>query len=172
MLIIKIPLQMRTLFSIISVVLFLTSCQPNKQQQKLEMAENFIIYGDTIIVSNKTDMTDVNGLYDELAIGDTLSTRIIATVTEVCKKKGCWMKLDLNQNQEVMVRFKDYGFFVPEGIVGKEVILEGNAFVDQVSVEDQQHYAKDGGKSEAEIAAITQPKNTYSFVANGVLTKK
>lgn len=82
------------------------------------------------------------------------------------------MKLDLKEGREVMVRFKDYGFFVPEDIIGKEVILQGNAFVDQISVEDQQHFAMDAGKNEIEIAAITQPKNTYTFLASGVLTKK
>jgi len=163
---------MKTLFSVISLVIFLTSCQIDKHQQKLEIAKNYTIYGDTVLISNKTTIDDASSLYKELALGDTITTQITATVTEVCKKKGCWMKLDLDQDRQVMVRFKDYGFFVPEDIVGKEVILEGNAFVDQVSVEDQQHYAMDAGKSEAEIAAITQPKNTFTFQAYGVLTKK
>lgn len=163
---------MRGFLFVISIVLFLVSCQADQQQQKLEMAKNYTIYGDTIIVANTSDLSDVKAIYKELAQGDTITTKMTATVTDVCKKKGCWLKLDLNQDQQVMVRFKDYSFFVPEDLIGKEVVLQGNAYVEQLSVDDQQHYAMDGGKSEAEIAAITEPKNTFSFLANGVLTKK
>lgn len=170
--IMKVLLHMRALFSVFSIFLLLMSCQPNKHQQKLKIAENYHVFGDTIIVSNSIEVADAYQLFNNLVIGDTISTIITAMVTDVCKKKGCWIKLDLKEDREVMVRFKDYGFFVPEDIIGKEVILQGNAFVDQVSVEDQQHYAMDAGKNEMEIAAITQPKNTYTFLASGVLTKK
>lgn len=172
LLIIKISLLMKTLFSIFSIALLVGSCQVDKQQQKLKVAENYHIYGDTIIVADNAEMSEVNELFKELSPGDTISTKITAKVTEVCKKKGCWMKLDLNQDQDVMVHFKDYGFFVPKDIAGEEVILEGIAFVDLVSVEDQQHYAEDAGKSEQEIAKITQPQSTYTFQASGVLIKK
>ena len=40
-----------------------------------------------------------------------------------------------------------------------------------MTVKDQQHYAKDAGKSEEEIAAITSPKMVYNFEAEGVLIK-
>jgi len=70
------------------------------------------------------------------------------------------------------VKFKDYGFFVPKDIDGEEVIINGKAFVNEVSVEEQRHYAKDAGQSEEEIAAITKPKKTYSFEADGVLLKQ
>ena len=46
---------------------------------------------------------------------------------------------------------------------------EGLAFIDEMSVEDQKHYAEDSGKTEDEIAAITEPKRTLSFLSNGVL---
>lgn len=163
---------MKVLISFFSLILIVVSCQPNKQEQKQAIAENYNVFGDTILVSETTQMANLNSIYDDLAIGDTISTKITAVVTEVCKKKGCWMKLDLDQDREIMVHFKDYGFFVPKDIAGKKVILQGNAFVEQVSVEDQQHYAMDGGKSEAEVAAITRPKKTYTFLANGVLIKK
>ncbi|MBT8271127.1 MAG: DUF4920 domain-containing protein, partial [Bacteroidia bacterium] len=84
---------------------------------------------------------------------------------------GCWMKLNLGEGEQVMVRFKDYGFFMPKDIAGKEVIINGFAFVDEMSVSDQKHYAEDAGESEDAIAAITEPKKTYSFEADGVLLK-
>jgi len=86
--------------------------------------------------------------------------------------KGCWMELDLPGEEDIMVKFKDYGFFVPKDIAHKEVVVLGKAFVTKVSLEEQQHYAEDSGKIEEEIAAIYQPKRTLSFEANGVLIKK
>ena len=81
------------------------------------------------------------------------------------------MTLNLENGEEAMVKFKDYGFFMPKDISGKEVILNGKAFVNEVPVDEQRHYAEDAGKSKEEIAAITQPKKTYSFEADGVLIK-
>ena len=81
------------------------------------------------------------------------------------------MKLPLTAEKEVMVRFKDYGFFMPLDSQGKEVVLEGKAFVQTTSVAELRHYAKDAGKSKEEIAAITTSKKEFSFEANGVLLK-
>ena len=82
------------------------------------------------------------------------------------------MKLDLGNSKESMVRFKDYGFFVPLDADNKEVIVNGKAYVTKISVDELKHYAKDGGKSEEEIAAIIEPEFTYAFEADGVLMKK
>ena len=43
-----------------------------------------------------------------------------AQVASVCQVKGCWMVLDLGGGTQARVTFKDYGFFVPMDIVGKE----------------------------------------------------
>uniref|UniRef100_UPI0035622737 DUF4920 domain-containing protein n=1 Tax=Seonamhaeicola sp. TaxID=1912245 RepID=UPI0035622737 len=90
-------------------------------------------------------------------------------VLKVCKAKGCWMTLDLGDGNEAMVKFKDYGFFVPKDIAGKDVVVNGKAYVKEVPVDELQHYAEDAGKSAEEIAAITKPKKTFSFEADGVL---
>lgn len=78
------------------------------------------------------------------------------------------MRLDMGE-EEAMIKFKDYGFFMPKDIAGDKVIVNGKAFIDEMSVEDQRHFAEDAGKSKEEIAAITAPKKTLSFTAEGVL---
>src|SRR5690606_18156005 len=158
---------MRVIFFVISIAIFAISCQVDKQYQKLKVAENYHIYGDTIIVTNGEELTAVNDLYKELALGETITTTITAKVKEVCKDKGCLIQSDLNQDQDGMVRVKDCGFLVREDILGKEGSLEGMAFVHPVSVEDQQQYASDAGESKEEIAKITTPTNTYTFQAIG-----
>jgi hypothetical protein len=68
-----------------------------------------------------------------------------------------------------MVKFKDYKFFMPRDIVGKEVVLEGVAIIKEVPVKQLQHYAKDAGKTEEEIKNIKEPKKEVQFIAKGVL---
>lgn len=95
--------------------------------------------------------------------------KISGKVVEVCQEKGCWMKVERANGEKLMVKFKDYGFFMPKDIVGKEVVLDGEATVKEVSVKQQKHYAEDAGKSKEEIAKIKEPKKELQFVAKGVL---
>lgn len=113
---------------------------------------------------------DYNALMAEMESKDTIQTTFVATVSEVCQAKGCWMTLNDGKGgtAEVMVRFKDYGFFVPKDIGGRQVIVEGKAFKTVTPVEELRHYAEDAGKSKEEIAAITEPENTFSVEATGV----
>jgi hypothetical protein len=90
-------------------------------------------------------------------------------VVEVCQEKGCWMKIEQNNGEKLMVKFKDYKYFMPKNIVGKDVVLDGEAIVKEVSVKQLQHYAKDAGKSDEEINKIKDPKKEVQFVAKGVL---
>lgn len=129
-------------------------------------------FGSQIDEKNAMSATEMAYKYANMSIADTLQTKFTATVTEVCQSKGCWMRLQLNDGQETMVRFKDYGFFMPMDIKGKEVTVNGLAFVEEMSVEDQKHYAKDGGKSATELAKITTVKKTLGFEADGVLLKE
>ena len=92
-------------------------------------------------------------------------------VSAVCQVKGCWMIVNLVDGEETRVKFKDYGFFVPKDIVGKEVVINGQASVEEISEADQKHYAEDAGLADSEIKKIKGPKKSYSMVADGVLIK-
>jgi hypothetical protein len=96
---------------------------------------------------------------------------VSGTVSEVCKAKGCWMKIDLPDGESMRVTFKDYALFMPKDITGKNVVIHGVASKKEVSVEDLQHFAKDAGKSEAEIATIAQAETQLTFEADGVVIK-
>lgn len=95
--------------------------------------------------------------------------KIEGTVSACCQNKGCWMKMDIGNGETMMITFKDYGFFVPKDIPGKKVVIEGNATMKSISVDEQKHLAMDAGKPQAEIDAITQPKEELVFVADGVI---
>jgi Domain of unknown function (DUF4920) len=109
--------------------------------------------------------------YKSIKKGDSVRVQFKSTIKSVCKKKGCWMNMDLSDGQKSFVKFKDYAFFVPLNADNSEAIISGIAFVTVVSVDELRHYAKDAGKSQAEINKITKPEITYSFMADGVLIK-
>ncbi|MEH6657566.1 DUF4920 domain-containing protein [Leeuwenhoekiella marinoflava] len=126
------------------------------------------VFGDDF--KNETTLTafELGDIYKNLKVGDTVKVTFEGPVEEVCQAKGCWMTIDVGAVDPVMVKFKDYAFFVPKDLSGKKVVVHGEAFISETSVEEQQHYAKDGGKSEAAIAAITLPKKALGFTASGV----
>ncbi|SEN41178.1 protein of unknown function [Flavobacterium sp. CF108] len=89
-------------------------------------------------------------------------------VTNVCKKRGCWITLKTENGASFFVKMKDYAFFVPTALKGKKVVLEGNAERKVTSVDELKHYAKDAKKTKAEIDAITAPKEEIRFLADGI----
>jgi hypothetical protein len=95
--------------------------------------------------------------------------KIKAKILEVCPNKGCWLKLELPDGNQAMVKMKDYGFFVPLAAKGKEVVIEGEMSMKTTSVKELKHYAEDAKKSQAEIDAITQPKKEVNILAKGIV---
>jgi hypothetical protein len=79
------------------------------------------------------------------------------------------MNLANTKGEEIMIKFEDYGFFVPSDIDGKEIVLNGVGKKSITSVSKLQHYAKDAGKSAEEVAKITESKSENFFTASGVL---
>ena len=126
-------------------------------------------YGNKISEADVVKYEDVKQkAFDE----GSIQTQISGTILETCPKKGCWMSM-ATESDTVFVRFRDYGFFVPtEGAEGKTAFIEGDLFVDTISVRMLQHYAKDAGKSKEEIAKIIEPELGLSFTADGVIIKK
>ena len=94
---------------------------------------------------------------------------IKTTVAEVCPKKGCWMNVQgAKPSEQMRVTFKDYGFFVPTELVGKELALQGRYVKHVESIEEQKHLLKDAKRPQSEINAVTKPKATLRFIATGV----
>lgn len=91
-------------------------------------------------------------------------------IVQVCKKKGCWMVVKAGE-EDVRITFKDYGFFVPQAVLGKQARIEGHLFQKTLSIEDQKHYLLDEGKKQ-EAKKIMAPKKVYSFVATGVVVNR
>lgn len=125
-------------------------------------------FGEVIDAEGAMTMAD---LAAAMAEGDSVQMKVSTVAKECCQKKGCWMKVETADGSLMRVTFKDYGFFVPMDIGGKEIVMEGVAVKDTTSVEDLKHYAEDGGATPEEIAAITEPEVSTTFVATGVMLK-
>ncbi len=148
-------------------LIFLAACN-SKPKTELHSEENFktaAIYGDSVKEDNVIQLAAVTTAMKGEAKKDL---KIRGKVEEVCQKKGCWMVMKLATGEDMRITFKDYKFFVPKDLAGKEVVVDGYAYLDTTSVKQLQHYAKDGGKSDAEIASIVNPKTEISFEAKGV----
>jgi hypothetical protein len=126
-------------------------------------------------VTNQENPIAFADVVTQLDTQDSLNAVVKAKVSEVCQAKGCWMNLVDSQGateEQLFVKFKDYAFFVPKDIAGKEVLIEGVAYKEVTSVDELKHYAEDAGKSAEEIAAITEPITEKKFMATGVLLLK
>ncbi|MBG8553507.1 DUF4920 domain-containing protein [Hymenobacter guriensis] len=125
-------------------------------------------FGETISPDGAVAVAELPKL---LGARDSARVKLVGTTEAVCQAKGCWLTMQLPEDQTMRVRFRDYAFFVPKDIAGKTVVVEGWAHRREVPVDELQHYAKDGGKSAKEIAAITKPETQLSFMADGVLVQ-
>ncbi|MEK7253302.1 MAG: DUF4920 domain-containing protein [Bacteroidota bacterium] len=146
--------------------LFFIACQ-NPPADTTEATGQPQSFGKLISADNAVTFAE---LAPKLAGVDSMQVKVKGTVQEVCQKKGCWMTLnDAQASQELFVQFKDYGFFMPKDIHGREVIIDGIAYREVTSVADLKHYAEDEGLSKEVIDTIVTPKEELKFMANGVL---
>lgn len=135
-----------------------------------ETAQEMNFYGDTITADGAISAQQLAEIVHK---DGGYEGKVVTTIHETCKKKGCWMMVDLEGEEDMRVTFKDYGFFVPkEGVEGREVIMEGVAYLDTTSVEMLRHYAEDAGKPAEEIEKITEPEYALAFEATGVIIKE
>ena len=162
---------MKNILLILILLLSIHSCKQKVQTAQLPVQVDSTVYeryGAAMDAQLVLSINDLATSFSTMKMTDTLFTKVQGTIKEVCAKKGCWMTLDLGNDKDLMVRFKDYGFFMPLDAKG-DVIINGFATISETSVEALKHYAEDAAASELEIEAIVAPELTYSFEADGVL---
>lgn len=166
---------MKYFITFLSAALFFVACGPQTDSNASDQANSATaqdqavlnFYGDTI---SPDGAVSTDQLVAAMAKDGGFEGKVSTVIQETCQKKGCWMKVDVAGSDAMRVSFIDYGFFVPTGGVdGKEVIMQGKAYYDTTSVEMLRHFAEDAGKSEEEIASITEPEYALSFEATGVI---
>jgi hypothetical protein len=161
-------------FAMIAAVLYLAACgNTNNNIQTSTATDSSATNGTEAYFGAKITADSAMPIAElTTAMGEqtSLNVKLEAPVEAVCQKKGCWMDLK-TADGSMRVTFKDYGFFVPKDATGKTAIVEGVAKVEETSIADLKEYAKDAGKTQAEIDAIDAPKKELVFEASGVILK-
>jgi hypothetical protein len=153
---------MPKLISIIVLLSVLNCTSYSSKKDKLTF------YGEMISVEN---ISNYQLLKEKTLKNGLTKTKLEGNIIETCPKKGCWMNLDTGSDT-IFIRFRDYGFFVPtDSAIGKTAIIEGDLYLDTISVEMLRHYAEDAGKTAKEIALINEPSYNLNFMADGVIIK-
>jgi len=153
----------KLIFASIALLVTLTSYA----QPPAGNAEKGDFYGAKVKAKGAIPLVEVvSQLEKESSMPDA---KISAKIVDVCPNKGCWLKLELPDGKQATVKMKDYGFFVPLAAKGKTVVIEGQASIKTVSVNELRHFAEDAKKSKAEIEAITQPKTEVNILAKGIV---
>ena len=160
---------MKKLTLSLTVLFLIFSCEESSNKTTVSEPQ-LNIYGNQKMT--KDNAIEGAELLSLLEIKDSVDVKLEANIIAVCKKKGCWMDVSLNDSTEMLVRFKDYGFFVPMDCEGKRAIIQGMAKKVAHSVEWLKHKAEDAGRSQDEIDAITQTQVAFSIdEATGVIIK-
>jgi|TARA_R110000782_G_scaffold259894_1_gene350871 hypothetical protein len=169
----KLKSMSKKLIFILSTVV-LVACQENNKEQEKEVVSEEI---EVTITKHGKDITEEGAITAAEFLAqfegkDSLYTKLIAPINEVCAKKGCWMTINLGEDKDMRVTFKDYDFFVPKDAAGRFAIVQGFAKIDTTSVATLKHYLEDAEASQEEIDAVTEPEINYSFEAEGVIIKE
>ena len=115
-----------------------------------------------------TELEEYVSVRENIYNKSNYNVKIEGEILSSCPMKGCWMKIRAEKDT-ILVRFKDYGFFVPKaGIAGDKAIINGKMSIERLSVDLLRHYAEDAGKSKDEIEKITKPEVSLTFLADGV----
>jgi hypothetical protein len=159
---------MRKILFVLMGSTLLFACNPpaNKQSGAEQQSTKKGMYGEKISGKNAISGSELFAMMQEKdSVWVTMKSKIVSN----CQKSGCWMDLDMGNNEVIKVSFKDYEFVIPIESQGKTATVEGFAKKELISVELLQHYAEDEGKTQEEIAAITEEEYIYTFEAIGVI---
>lgn len=159
---------------IIAGLFFACNSGTVKEQQTTEDADVVVEkddghIGEPISVDN---LVSGKKLIAMLGEQDSVWVSMQSKIVTNCQTSGCWMDLDVGNDEVIKVTFKDYAFFIPLDSEGKTATVEGFAKKELIPVDILKHYAEDEGKSQEEIDAITEPVFAYTFEAIGVIIEE
>jgi hypothetical protein len=94
------------------------------------------------------------------------------TVAEVCKSEGCWLMLKNEGGEDLYIDIAGKKFHLTPDIEGKTVAVKGVLTKEPISIEEVKQMAREAGKTEAEVNAITSIKDDIAMEATGLIVLK
>ncbi len=124
-------------------------------------------FGEPLRMAEKDTIALATILADKAAY-DGKSVRVSGTVSAVCQKRGCWLRMvDGEGGEDVFVKFTCpvEGRLIPMKAVNHRVVVEGQITMAEITEELARHYAEDKGASPEEIAKIVGPQKQISIAS-------
>ncbi len=129
-------------------------------------------YGKKLTVKEKTKVSDILANPEKY---DGKKVLVEGTVVDVCKKRGCWIKVASDKEFE-SIRFKvDDGVIVfPLRAKGKTALAEGVVSVKTFTKEElikqgEEHAKEEGAKFDS--STVTGPKTVVQIKGEGAVIK-
>ncbi len=138
---------MKQFLVIILFILLVAGCATSEPETAVE----YDAYG--VGVTSSVVMT-TDELLDDAASLDGELVAVSGVVRDVCQSKGCWLVLETATGDVIRVAVAkddagEYQFTVPTDISGRQVLVEGRLVRQELSEEQQQHYAEESNTQTA-----------------------
>lgn len=166
----RIESRMLRLLALTALVPALSGCmEPTRAQRDADRGWN--VYGNFMETSRELHPEVTAAEIDRHPewIGTRRLLVLSGTVSDVCRTMGCWLEIEDANGERLLVMNRDHGFFVPRNCRGRRVHAIGQVVEEEHSVDMLRHLAADAGKSDAEIAAITEPSMRLVFIAEAII---
>ncbi len=155
--------------------------EDSKEEESGALAFNGVDKGEYTLFGHEDisadDAVSQSAMFESFKNNGEFMGKVNVSINEVCQKAGCWINFKKDDDDEtVMVFFRDH-FNIPiEESAGKEAILYGNLITDTLSVDFQRHLLDDAAEAGEEVAqadydAITEEKVDVSFDCVSILIK-
>lgn len=129
-------------------------------------------YGKEITLKEKTKISDIIANPEKY---DGKRVLVEGPITDVCKMRGCWIRLGSDKEFETMTFKVEDGVIVfPMEVKGKTAIAEGVVSITTTSVEQQieqgKKHAKESGE-EFDPASVKGPKTVIQIKGEGAIVQ-
>ena len=98
---------MKKILTLCLLTVAFVSCEQKKETTPEVAKVDYAVFGDSISAEGALSNAEMMEKFKSLKEGDTLEVKFKSGINEVCQKKGCWMTLDLADEKEAFVKFKD-----------------------------------------------------------------
>jgi len=140
--------------TIVFLLILFVAC--TQQEQKVDEQT----FGAEITMTKSVTLAE---LYENSAEYAGKEILVEGKITEVCQKKGCWLKMTDGKN-ELTVKFKDYEFFVPKDAAQSYVKIQGI-----FKMEVDEHIEQEASEQNEGEHAEEHVSSPYSFTASAVV---
>lgn len=127
-------------------------------------------FGPDLTIKNKTNVSEIL-VKPELFVGKNLLIEGVAL--DVCKERGCWIKISSDKKkQSIKIKVDDGDMVFPADSIGKNIKAEGSIYKVEISKEDIIEMEKEKAKNKStkfDPKSIKEGKTIYMFKPKSVV---